>query len=70
MPIAYPTLASPSERNSVPAPETDRIVALTPKGEATRHAYKLAHALRALDDEARDDVLGVLYLELADPQTA
>jgi hypothetical protein len=54
----------------VPAPLTDRVTILTPKGEATRHAYKLARALRALDDETRDEVLGILYVELADPQTA
>jgi hypothetical protein len=54
----------------VPAPETDRVTVLTPKGEATRHAYRLARALRALDDETRDAVLGLLYLEIADPLTA
>jgi hypothetical protein len=37
--------------------------------DAARAAYRLAHALRALDDGAREDVLGVLYLELAELPT-
>jgi hypothetical protein len=50
----------------VPAPLTDCTTVLTDKGMATRYAYKLAHALRVLDAETRDDVMGLLYQELAD----
>jgi hypothetical protein len=52
---------------AIPAPETDRVTVLTDKGQAVRAAYRLAQALRALDDEARDEVMEVLYIELADP---
>jgi hypothetical protein len=56
---------------TVPAPETDRVTVLTPKGEATRHAYKLAHALAGLDAADRASVLELLKLEIrALPVTA
>jgi hypothetical protein len=71
MAIAYPKLASPSERNSVPAPETDRIIALTPHGEAVRHLYRFTHALADLDAAGRADVLELLKVEIREmPVTA
>ena len=57
------------DRTTAP-PEPDPVdtpAVLTDRSRAVRAAYRLAHALRALDDDERDDVLGLLYLELADP---
>ena len=47
-----------------PAPETDRVVAVTPKGQAVRTVYRLAHLLADLDAAARQDVLHLLATEV------
>lgn len=52
---------------AVPAPETDRIVVITPKGEAARAAYRLLVLLRDLGADDRTAVLAMLQLELAEP---
>jgi hypothetical protein len=54
-----------------PAPETDRVIAVTPKGQAVRYLYRFTHALADLDAAGRADVLELLKVEiLALPVTA
>jgi hypothetical protein len=48
----------------VPAPETDRLVRLTPLGVATCAAYQLVHALEALGAADRAEVLALLAAEV------
>jgi len=56
---------------TVPAPETDRVIVLTPKGTAVRAAYRFLAALRELGHDDRAAVLEMLDLELGDlPATA
>jgi hypothetical protein len=49
-----------------PAPETDRLTVLTPRGGAVRHLYHLVRALRELDAADRAYVLEMFKLELLD----
>jgi hypothetical protein len=54
-----------------PAPETDRVTVLTPRGEAVRHLYRFTHALAGLDAADRASVLDLLKAEILDlPVTA
>jgi hypothetical protein len=48
----------------IPAPETDRVTALTLKGTATVALYRFSRALAALDPEDRRDVYGLFIEEL------
>ena len=49
---------------TMPAPETDRIVTLTPKRTAVRCAYRFLEALRELTATDHAAVLELLALEL------
>lgn len=51
---------------SVPMIETSRVVALTPKGEATMLVYRALRAIRELDADERGHVLEMLRLELSE----
>jgi hypothetical protein len=50
----------------MPAPETDRLVTVTPKGRAVRAAYHFLAALRLLPADECDDVMELLALEFGD----
>ena len=54
---------------TVPAPETDRVIVLTPKGTAVRAAYRFLATLRALGADDHAAVLEMLSLELAELPT-
>ena len=49
---------------TAPATENEPVAILTSKGVAARAAYQLVRALRALDDDTRDEIMGLLYLEM------
>jgi len=50
---------------TVPAPETNRVLALTDTGQAVRAAYRLVHALAVLDAVTRAKVLALVAEEVA-----
>jgi hypothetical protein len=54
---------------TIPAPETDRVIALTPLGTATCAAYRLVRALRELPAAGRAEVLAIVAEELADQRS-
>jgi hypothetical protein len=49
---------------AVPAPETDRLTRLTPKGDAVVLLYRLVAALGVLPDDDRQAVRELLLAEL------
>lgn len=52
-------------------PVGERVVAVTPKGQAIRHAYRLVTALGVLPDDDRQAILTLLAEETAElPPTA